>query len=279
MRLHRDTSGTYLHALSTAMKRDAFSLDAWKCLHIHPLDQTPVDTRALEVLKASNNDADCDIVLCPDGDLLLISRSMNYEAMHTLGATLCAPLELAPEAAFYDMFRDAATLHALLAAKIPAHQPQLTAPMPPHARGPLSAVCTMHIDVQKKRIAREPLHIMIVEDDAMTRRIVANSFKQHFALIAAETAEQALDNYLLHAPDIVFLDIGLPDANGFDVLQQIVAHDPQAFVVMFSGSSYLENITSALGQGAAGFVGKPFKPETLHHYVRASINQRATIQG
>lgn len=115
-----------------------------------------------------------------------------------------------------------------------------------------------------------PLHVMLVEDDPLTRRLVTGAFKENYALITAESAEEAVANYLLHAPDIVFLDIGLPDASGLQVLQSIMDSDPEAYVVMFSGNSYLDNVTTALGIGASGFVGKPFKKEKMRHYIEDS---------
>jgi DNA-binding NtrC family response regulator len=111
---------------------------------------------------------------------------------------------------------------------------------------------------------------MVVEDDPLTRRLVANAFKQDYALITAATAQEAVMNYLIHAPDIVFLDIGLPDANGFNVLHQIMTSDPDAYVVMFSGNSYLDNVTNALSNGAAGFISKPFKKDKMFQYIQES---------
>lgn len=274
MRIHTDDAPRYLAILDVSLGRDPLSLEAWKCLHIQPPEGEKVDLHALEVLKASNKDVDCDIVVCPDHDVFLISRAMNYEAMHTLGAALCASLDQVPEATFYDLFRDCAAVKALLNGKQVATVVSDNPAVPGYDFGQLDCLSDVFAEASRRRPARQPLHVMIVEDDAMTRRIVTNSFKQHYALITAETGEQAVAHYLLHAPDVVFLDIGLPDATGFEVLRQIVASDPDAYVVMFSGSSYLDNVTHALNAGASGFVAKPFRPEKLQHYIQASLDRR-----
>ncbi|MFM9891037.1 MAG: response regulator [Rickettsiales bacterium] len=273
MRIHTDHAPHYIEALAASLGRDPFSLEAWKCLHIQlPLGEQ-VDLHAVEVLKASNKDADCDIVVCPDHDVLLISRAMGYEAMHTLGAALCASLEHIPEAVFYDLFRDWQAIRVVLETKQTSHETPSPVAQTAYDFGQIEALSEVFHEASTRRAARKPLHIMIVEDDAMTRRIVANSFKQNYALITAENGEQAVANYLLHAPDVVFLDIGLPDASGFEVLRQILTCDPSAYVVMFSGSSYLDNVTQALVAGASGFVAKPFRPEKLHHYIQANLNR------
>lgn len=275
MRIHTDHAPQYLHALATSLGRDPLSLEAWKCLHIQLPQDEQVDLHAVDVLKASNKDVDCDIVVCPDHDVFLISRAMGYEALHTLGATLCASLEHAPEAVFYDLFRDSGAVCALLKAKKLPLGAATPAPQPGHDFGQMEALSDVFQEASTRRAARQPLHVMVVEDDAMTRRIVANNFKQHYALITAENAEQAVANYLLHAPDVVFLDIGLPDTNGFEVLRQIMACDPGAYVVMLSGNSYLDNVTHALGAGASGFVAKPFRPEKLNRYIQASQDRQS----
>ncbi len=95
---------------------------------------------------------------------------------------------------------------------------------------------------------------------------------ESYAMISAHNAQQAKRYliYLLYAPDVVFLDNGLPDASGFDVLKQILLCDPDAFVVIFSSDDYPENITKARNEGAVGFVGKPFRKEQLQEYIHGS---------
>ena len=77
-------------------------------------------------------------------------------------------------------------------------------------------------------------------------------------------------NYVNKAPDVLFLDIGLPDINGHDVLERLFKLDPQAYVVMFSGNGDRENVLKAVELGAKGFVGKPFTQEKLIQYIEKS---------
>ncbi len=110
--------------------------------------------------------------------------------------------------------------------------------------------------------------VLLIEDDPITRWMVRNSLKEICDFATAPTANKAYAMYKSYEPDVVFLDINLPDKNGRSVLDWIIDHDPGACVVMFSSNDSLENITECLNSGASGFVSKPFLKEDLLHYVR-----------
>jgi two-component system, chemotaxis family, chemotaxis protein CheY len=126
------------------------------------------------------------------------------------------------------------------------------------------------MDAKRLRHYRYPAHILVVEDDALTRRIVVGALGESNAMITEENATDAIGSYLLHAPDIVFLDIGLPDIDGLSVLDQLMAVDPEAYIVMFSSRNDAKTVNRALTAGAKGFVSKPFKKEELQDYIRGS---------
>lgn len=128
-------------------------------------------------------------------------------------------------------------------------------------------------DSLRRRQFRQPARVLLVEDDPLTRRIASTVLKDRFRLITAQGAEDALIQYWLHAPDIVFLDINLPDGNGIDILRAIRADDTDAFIVMFSGNGYLENLVDSMQCGAEGFVTKPFRREQLDHYIHACMDR------
>lgn len=138
------------------------------------------------------------------------------------------------------------------------------------AFGEINALRDIFTEAKKRRRGRSPAHVLLVEDDPLTRHIVSHSLKENYAMISACDAHEAVADYLLHAPDVVFLDIGLPDVNGFSVLDQLMTVDPDAFIVMFSSSSYPENVEKALNAGAKGFIAKPFKKEALQNYIQGS---------
>lgn len=280
MRLHTHHSENFIAALAEAIHKDPLSLKEWRCLHVALAEPLPPEQEEeiLATIKAQHKDSDCEVICCAHRDVFFISRQLGVDALYALAGDFLSrlPQEAAQghEMAMYDVFSDWRLLCNLLRQKN-GGAPITLAQHPAHDFGEVDMLVELFDDARKLRRARMPLHIMLVEDDALTRRLVANSFKDRYALITAGTAQEAVANYLMFAPDIVFLDIGLPDASGFDVLQQIVARDSDAYVVMFSGNSYIDNITSALTNGASGFVAKPFHKDKLHHYIHDSAIHHA----
>lgn len=274
MRIFSENTEVYIQSLALAISKDPASLENWRCLHIQQTEETPFAWHAvLHALKEVHGGVDCDVVLCSDNDVLLISRSLGAAQLTELAEELLhfanAPEGKQAEIALYDVFHDWRTIRDILLAKAGEPMPPVVQPAH-HDFGEVASLQEVFAEAKKLRKVRHPLHVMLVEDDPLTRRMVTGTFKEKYALITAANAEEAVANYLLHAPDIVFLDIGLPDASGLDVLHRIMETDPDAYVVMFSGNSYLDNVTAALSTGASGFVSKPFKKEKMQHYIQDS---------
>lgn len=125
----------------------------------------------------------------------------------------------------------------------------------------LSAERIAHME--QMRAARARKLVLLVEDDPFTQQLVKLAIKDQFDVISAETARQALAYYQRHLPDMVFLDIQLPDGNGLDLLSQITKADKRAHIVMLSSHTQREKIMEAQSFGAKGFIGKPFTRQRL----------------
>lgn len=109
--------------------------------------------------------------------------------------------------------------------------------------------------------------VLLVEDDPMTRFMVRKAVKNQCELATAAQATKVFSLYTSYKPDIVFLDINLPDMNGYEVLNWIMNNDPGASVVMFSSNCDMDNIVNCMEQGAKGFIAKPFSKGKLLHYI------------
>lgn len=124
--------------------------------------------------------------------------------------------------------------------------------------------------ISLRREQRTKPHILVVEDDPFTQKLVGRALGTLYDVFYADSAAQAVQLYVRHAPDILFLDIGLPDVDGHTVLQKILDMDRHAYVVMLSGNGNKENVIKAVQNGAKGFVGKPFTKIRLEEYIQKS---------
>lgn len=118
---------------------------------------------------------------------------------------------------------------------------------------------------QKK--ARSPLHILVIEDSDFLREIFTTALDKEHVI---ETAKNAKDGWMLYMkknPDIVFLDILLPDGNGHDLAYRIKERTPKTFVVMATASDYVDDKEEASFNRVNGYVTKPFDKKKIDEII------------
>jgi two-component system chemotaxis response regulator CheY len=82
----------------------------------------------------------------------------------------------------------------------------------------------------------------------------------------------AITEYARTKPDIVLMDITMPQMEGIEAVERIVQEHPEARIVMVSSVGYQDNILAALQKGARHFVQKPVKPDALYEIIRYVLN-------
>lgn len=107
--------------------------------------------------------------------------------------------------------------------------------------------------------------IMIVDDAAFMRITIKNMLtkSEHEVVGEAENGKVAVERYKALNPDIVTMDITMPEMDGLEALKQIVAYDPGAKVIMVSAMGQEAMVRDAVMSGAKGFIVKPFKEDGI----------------
>ena len=129
--------------------------------------------------------------------------------------------------------------------------------------------------------AGQRLRILLVDDNELTRSVLRLSLMgDEFDVVGeAASGRAGLDAAVRLRPDMVCLDIKMPDMNGIDVLRAIKDALPGTTVLMVTASNDRETVQAAIGGGAAGFILKPFNTstlqETMRKAARAHVRQRA----
>ncbi|KRB92589.1 response regulator [Duganella sp. Root198D2] len=107
---------------------------------------------------------------------------------------------------------------------------------------------------------QQPKSVFIIDDNAMMRsmmRLGANE-AELAVLGEAGTAQAGLARCTQLSPDIVLLDLGLPDGDGLELISEIKSRCPDVFVIVVSGNNDQGVVQSAVSRGAMGFIVKPF---------------------
>ena len=109
---------------------------------------------------------------------------------------------------------------------------------------------------------------MIVDDALIIRKRIKEIAQEAGWLVAGEAAdgEEAVTLYQQVKPDLVTLDIVMPNMDGVLALKQIIQTDPQARVVMVSAVNQKEKLAECIRAGAIDFIVKPFEKASLRRF-------------
>ena len=112
--------------------------------------------------------------------------------------------------------------------------------------------------------------VLIVDDAMFMRNMIAEIFngkkykEEDYQVVAeAENGIEAVEKYKEHSPDIVTMDIVMPEMTGIEALKEIMSMDTGANVIMCSALGQDSLVMEALDAGAKDFIVKPFQPEKV----------------
>ncbi|WP_210485229.1 response regulator transcription factor [Microvirga antarctica] len=125
-----------------------------------------------------------------------------------------------------------------------------------------------------------PIRILVVDDEPPIRRLLrAGLGTQGYEVVEAGNVADALLAIAAQPPDVMLLDLGLPDRNGMDLLAQLRATDADFPIVVLSSRTDEKGIVQALELGADDYVSKPFGMQELLARLRVALKHRLQQQG
>ena len=120
--------------------------------------------------------------------------------------------------------------------------------------------------------------ILVVEDDASVRNLISTTLKAHdYRFLTAATGESAVMEAASHNPDILLLDLGLPDIDGVEVIRRIRSWSNAPIIVISARSEDSDKI-DALDAGADDYLTKPFSVDELLARLRATQRRLALVR-
>jgi two-component system, OmpR family, KDP operon response regulator KdpE len=124
------------------------------------------------------------------------------------------------------------------------------------------------------------LRILVVDDEPAIRRFLRASLgAQGYQVIEAQTGRGALELFRRNTPDVVVLDLGLPDGDGLDIIKELRESGSAAPIIVLSSRTDEAGKVRALDLGADDYVTKPFGVEELLARLRAALRHRLQQQG
>lgn len=119
--------------------------------------------------------------------------------------------------------------------------------------------------------------ILIVEDDAPIRNLITTTLKAHeYKYLTAQNGENAIMQTSSHNPDIILLDLGLPDIDGIEVIKKIRTWTETPIIVISARSEDNDKI-EALDAGADDYLTKPFSVEELLARIRVTTRRLSVL--
>ncbi|WP_312518939.1 diguanylate cyclase [Massilia sp.] len=111
----------------------------------------------------------------------------------------------------------------------------------------------------------ESQKVLVADDDAVNREVLGDLLKPEYTVLLARNGAQTLERAARHLPDLILLDVLMPDMDGYEVLRRLRA-DPQTehiSVIFISGLNRPEDEANGLKMGASDYIVKPFNPTVV----------------
>ena len=120
--------------------------------------------------------------------------------------------------------------------------------------------------------------VLVIDDESSIQKLLQIILESHdFKVIQATSGMEGLKLAASHLPDVILLDLGLPDISGHEVLLQLKDWFSKS-VIMLSVQNSENDIVQALDNGATDYLTKPFRTGELIARIRAAIRRNATDQ-
>src|SRR5438132_12438436 len=132
---------------------------------------------------------------------------------------------------------------------------------------------------EKRSRDGQPVRYLVVDASVFARTNLARMIETFGGQLAGEAGDgmAAITEYERTHPDIVLMDITMPQMEGIESAEKIVQAHPEARIVMVSSVGYQENIVAALQRGARHFVQKPVKAEVLYEVIKYVLGEDGSV--
>jgi NarL family two-component system response regulator LiaR len=126
---------------------------------------------------------------------------------------------------------------------------------------------------------REPLRVIVADDDPLARRMIKESLRRSGIIVVAEAhnGRQAVELALFYQPDVVLMDVVMPELDGISATRQIIKQTPEQLVVLLTSADENEMGFVGLRAGAVGYLSKDLDVDVLPNALAGAVDGEAVI--
>lgn len=232
---------------------------------------TPPDAdKLIEILKDILKDYNGVLYYCKDKDIFIEWVGSAKEVMSKIQAEVIKYcLQQKPDWKSADFFRyfDVAAhgedLRIILKKKIARLHPGQVKTVKLTELNFTPQQYSLFINSIKNRAGRFKPEVLIVEDQVFSRTLLLGILAKEYKCHVANNAVAALAQYASAAPDIILLDIELPDADGHAIAKFIRSIDKDVWIIMVTANHYQSDVEKAKENGVQGFIVKPYNKQKI----------------
>lgn len=126
-----------------------------------------------------------------------------------------------------------------------------------------------------------PCRFMIVDDSSLTVKKITKMLEElgHSVAGSAKTGAEAVETYASINPDIVTMDITMPDMDGIEATEKIISENPNAVIIMVTSHGQEQMVMNAIKAGAKGYILKPLNNDTVAQTLEKVYNKYLSTAG
>lgn len=125
----------------------------------------------------------------------------------------------------------------------------------------------------------DPMRVIVAEDDSLARRMIKESLRRAGIIVVAEAhnGRQAVELANFYQPDVVLMDVVMPELDGISATRQIVKESPEQLVVILTSADEQDMGLVGLRAGACGFLSKDLDVDVLPKALQGAVGGEAVI--
>lgn len=134
-------------------------------------------------------------------------------------------------------------------------------------------------DEMKDSIPDDPIRVIVADDDSLARRVIKDSLRRAGIVVVAEAhnGRQAVELALFYQPDVVLMDLVMPELDGISATRHIIKEQPDQLVIILTSADEEEMGFVGLKAGATGFLSKDLDVDVLPRALEGALSGEAVI--